>query len=149
MSQFFTSSSQNITASASTSVLPMTIPDWFLLGLTGWIALLSKELARVFSNPQLFSTQLSLWPSSHIHAWPLGKPRLWLDGPLPVKWRLCFSVCCLVCHSFPSQEQVSLNFTAVVTNCSDFRAQENEICHCSHCFPIYLPWRDGTRSHES
>ena len=21
-------------------------------------------------------------------------------------------------------------------------------CHCFHCFPIYLPWSDGTRSHE-
>ena len=23
--------------------------------------------------------------------------------------------------------------------CSDFRAQENKVCHCFHCFPIYLP----------
>ena len=50
MSQLFTSSSQNIIASASTSVLPMTIQDWFALGSTGWISLLSKELLRVFSN---------------------------------------------------------------------------------------------------
>ena len=26
-----------------------------------------------------------------------------------------------------------------VTSCSDFRAQESKICHCFHCFPIYLP----------
>ena len=26
--------------------------------------------------------------------------------------------------------------------------QENKICHCSHCFPIYLPWSDGTRCHD-
>ena len=26
--------------------------------------------------------------------------------------------------------------------------QENETCHCCHCFPIYLPWSDGTRCHE-
>ena len=32
-----------------------------------------------------------------------------------------------------------LNFMAVVTTCSDFGAQENKICHCFHCFPIYLP----------
>ena len=31
---------------------------------------------------------------------------------------------------------------------SDFGAQENKICHCSHCFPIYLPWSDGTRGHD-
>ena len=27
---------------------------------------------------------------------------------------------------------------------SDFGAQENKVCHCFHCFPIYLPWSDGT-----
>ena len=35
-----------------------------------------------------------------------------------------------------------LNFMAAVTICSDFGAQENEVCHCFHCFPIYLPWSD-------
>ena len=30
---------------------------------------------------------------------------------------------------------------AAVTVCSDFRAQESEICHCFHFFPICLPWR--------
>ena len=29
-----------------------------------------------------------------------------------------------------------------------FGAQENEICHCFHCFPIYLPWSYGTRCHD-
>ena len=32
-----------------------------------------------------------------------------------------------------------LNFMATVTICSDFGAQENKVCHCTHCFPIYLP----------
>ena len=32
-----------------------------------------------------------------------------------------------------------LNFMAAVTICSDFEAQENKVCHCFHCFPIYLP----------
>ena len=50
MSQFFTSGGQSIGASASASVLPMNIQDWFPLGWTGWISLLSKGLSRVFSN---------------------------------------------------------------------------------------------------
>ena len=33
---------------------------------------------------------------------------------------------------------------AAVTICSDFGAQENKVCHCFHCLPIYLPWSDGT-----
>ena len=53
MSQFFASGGQNIGVSASVSVLPTNIQDWFPLGWTGWISLLSKEFwtARVFSTP--------------------------------------------------------------------------------------------------
>ena len=50
MSQFFTSGSQSIGVSASTSVLPMNTQDWFPLGWTGWISLQSEGLSRVFSN---------------------------------------------------------------------------------------------------
>ena len=79
MSQFFTSGGQSIGDSASASVLPMNIQDWFPLGLTGFLFLLSKGLSRVFSNTtvqkhQFFSTQPSLWSNSHIHTWLLEKP---------------------------------------------------------------------------
>ena len=50
MNRCFASGGQSIGVSASTSVLPMNIWDWFPLGWTGWISLLSKELSRVFSN---------------------------------------------------------------------------------------------------
>ena len=32
---------------------------------------------------------------------------------------------------------------AAATICSDFGAQENIVCHCFCCFPVYLPWSDG------
>ena len=65
MSQFFLSGGQSIGVSASASVLPMNVQDWFPLGWTGWISLQSKGLSRVFSNTtvqkhQFFSPQLSL-----------------------------------------------------------------------------------------
>ena len=50
MSQFFTLSGQRIGVSSSASVLPMSIQDWFPLGGTSWISLLSKGLSKVFSN---------------------------------------------------------------------------------------------------
>ena len=50
MTQFFPSGGQSIGASASASVLPMNIQNWFPLGLTGWISLQFKGLSRVFSN---------------------------------------------------------------------------------------------------
>ena len=63
MRQFFASGSQSIGVSASSSVLPMNIQDWFPLGWTGWISLLPKGLSRVFSNTtvqkhQFFGAQL-------------------------------------------------------------------------------------------
>ena len=79
---------------ASVSVLPKYIQDWFSLG---WISLQSKGLSSVFSNTtvqkhQFFGTQLSLWSNSHIHAWLLERPWLWLCGPLLAKWCLLFNV---------------------------------------------------------
>jgi len=35
-----------------------------------------------------------------------------------------------------------------MTVCNDFGAQENKVSHCFHCFPIYLPWSDGTVCYE-
>ena len=64
MNRLFASGGPSIGVSASASVLPMNIQDWFPLGLIGVISLLSKGLSRVFSNTtvqkhQFFSTQLS------------------------------------------------------------------------------------------
>ena len=50
MNQLFTSGGQSIGVSASASVLPVNIQDWFPLGLTGLISLQSKGLSRVFFN---------------------------------------------------------------------------------------------------
>ena len=44
MSQVFAWGGQSIGVSASASVLPVNIQDWFPLGCTGWITLLSKGL---------------------------------------------------------------------------------------------------------
>ena len=79
MSHLFTSGSQSIGVSASTSALPMNTQDWSPLGWPGWISLQCKRLTRVFSNTtvqkhQLFCAQLSLQSSSHIHTWPQEKP---------------------------------------------------------------------------
>ena len=67
-SQFFASGGRSIGVSASASLLPMNIQDWFPLGWTGWISLHSKKLS--FKHAQI---QISV--------------------PQIVKY---FSVCCLV-----------------------------------------------------
>ena len=78
MSQFFASGGQSIGTSASASVLPMNIQDWFLLGWTGLFSLQSRGLSRVFFSTtvqkyQFFGAQLCLWSNSHIHTWLLEK----------------------------------------------------------------------------
>ena len=79
MSQLFMSGGQSTGVSASTSVLPINIQDWFPLQGTDWISFQFKALSRVFSNTtvqrhQFFSPQLSLQSNSHIHTWLLEKP---------------------------------------------------------------------------
>ena len=94
MSQLFASGGQSIGASASVSVLPMNIQDWFLLGLIGLISLLSKELSRVFSSTTLWKH--SAQPS--VLSLPYG-PILtsvhdyWIAWAGPTK-SLCFTSCC-------------------------------------------------------
>ena len=79
VSEFFASDGQRIGISASASVLPVNIQDWFPWGLSGWIPLQSKGLSRVFSNTAVqkhpfFGSQFSLYSNSHIHTWLLEKP---------------------------------------------------------------------------
>ena len=61
MSQFFSSDDQSIGPSASASVLPINIQDWFPLGLTGLISLQSKGFStRVVSKPLFKSINSSV-----------------------------------------------------------------------------------------
>ena len=79
---------------ASTSILPLNIPDWFSLGLSGLISLQSKGLSRVFSSttdydcpqtmtqmlsPQIFN-QLPHFLPSPFHIL-FSHPYLWLSLP--------------------------------------------------------------------
>ena len=136
MSWLLASGGQSIGASASTSVLPMNIQDWFPLGSTVWISLQSKRLSWVSSNTtvqkyQFFGAQPSLWYNSHIHIWLLEKLHLWLDRPLSVM-SLLFSVLSRFVIAFLSRSKC-LNFVASVTICSDFGAQENSLS----LFPLF------------
>ena len=65
MNRFFASGGHSIGVSASASILPMNIQNWFPLGWTSWISLQSKGLSRVSSNTtvqkyQFLNTWLSL-----------------------------------------------------------------------------------------
>ena len=59
MSQFIASGGQCIGVSASTSVLPMNIQDWFPLEWTGWISLQCKDSQKSSPTPQFKSINSS------------------------------------------------------------------------------------------
>ena len=157
MSQFFAYIGayigQSIGASVSASVLPMNIQDWFPLGWTGWIFLQSMGLSRVFSNTtvqrhQFFGAQLSLSSNSHNHTWLLGK-----TIPL-TRWTfvgkvisLLFNMLSTLVITFlPRSKRLLISWlkspSAVILK------PPKIVCHCFYCFPICLPWSDGTRCHD-
>ena len=70
VSQFFTSGGQSIGVSASASVLPMNVQDWFPLGLTGWISLQSKQ----FKSINYSALSFLYGPTLNVHARLLEKP---------------------------------------------------------------------------
>ena len=55
MSQLFTSGGQSIWVSASASVLPMNIQDWFPLGRTGWSPCSPRDSQESSPTPQFKS----------------------------------------------------------------------------------------------
>ena len=57
-SHFFATGGQNIGVSASKSVLPMNIQNWFPLGWADWISLQSKGLSRCLLQHQIGSFKI-------------------------------------------------------------------------------------------
>ena len=137
VSQFFASDGQNIGASASASVFPTNIQDWFPLGLTGLISLHSKGLSRIFSDTtvqkhQFFCVQLSLWSSFHIYTGELdhtGKTRaLTRQNFVSKVMSLLFNkLCRLVIAFLPRSKSL---FISWLQSPSDVGAQGNKVCHC-------------------
>ena len=153
VSQFFTTGGQSIGVSASASVLPKNIQDWFPLGLTGLISLQSKGLSTVLQHHS--SKASILWCFAFFMV-QLSHPYMTTEKTIALtRWifvgkvmSLLFNMLSRLVIAFFLKEQASFNFMAAVTICSDFGAPQNKVCYCFHCFPMYLPWSDGTRCHD-
>ena len=148
ISQFFASGGQRIGVSASASVFPMNIQDWFPLQPTGWMSLQSKGLSRVFSNTtgqkhQFFSTVFFLVQLSHPYM-TTGKTIALTRGTFFAKiMSLLFNVLSrLAIAFFPRSKHLLISWlqspSAVI-----LEPPKNKVSQCFHCFPIYLPWSDG------
>ena len=138
---------------SSASVLPMNIQHWFPLGPTGWFSLLSKELSRIFSNTtfqkhQFFGAQLSFCPTLiAIHDY-------WKNHSL-TRWTFVGRVMSLLYKTlsrsdiaFRPRSKSLLILWLQLPSAVILEPLPKKVCHCFHCFPIYLPWSDGTGWHD-
>ena len=155
VSQLFTWGGQSTGVSALASFLPKNTQGWSPLEWIGWFSLQSKGLSRVFSNTtvqkhQFFGAQLSSQSNSHIPYMTTGKTIAL------TRWTFVGKIMSLL---FNMQSRLVITFlprnkclliswlqspSAVILE--PLKIKSDTVS--SDCFPIYLPWSDGTRCHD-
>ena len=138
--------------SVSLSISPSNDYSGLISFRIDWFDLLAvQKPSRVFSNTTF--SKASVLQCSAFFMIQLTHPYMNTEKTIALtRWTfvdkvmsLLFNMLSSLVIASSSKEQGSFNFEAVFTICSDFGAQEYKVCHCFHCFPIYLPWIDGTR----
>ena len=153
MSQLFVSGGQSIAVSASTSVLPMNTQDLSPWGWTGWISLQSKGLFKSFL--QHHSSKASILRHSAFLIVQLSHPYMTTGKTIALTRRnfvgkvtslLLNMLSRLVTTFLPRSKRFLISWlqspSAVI-----LEPPKNKVWHCFYCFPIYLPWSNGTRCH--
>ena len=149
--------------SASASVTPMNIQDWYPLWLTGLISLLSKGLSRVFSNAtiqkhQFFSLLYAPTPKkcSAFFMVQLSHPYTTNEKAIALTRRTfvgkvmspLFNTLSRFVIAFLSRRKRLLISWLQSPSTMILEPKKIKVCHCFHCFPIYFPWNDGTKCHD-
>ena len=153
MSQLFTWGGQSTGVSALASVLPKNTQDQSSLGWTGWISLQSKGLKSLLQN---HSSKASILRRSAFFTVQLSHPHMTTGKTITLTTRtfvgkvmsLFFNrLSRLVITFLPRSKSLLISWlqspSAVI-----LEPQKNKVSHCFHCFPIYLPWSDGTGCHD-
>ena len=120
-----------------------TIPSKEIPGLISsrmdWLDLLAVQGTRK-SLLQHQSSKASVFQCSAFFTVQLSHPYMTTGKTIALTRRTFVGkVMSLLFDMLSTKEQESFNFIAAVSVCSDFGAQENKLCYCSHCFPTYLP----------
>ena len=153
MSCLSASDDQNTGPSASASALPVNIQGWFPLRLTGLISLLFKGLSESSSAPQFEG--IILWCSAFFTV-QLSQPCMTTGKAIALTIRtfvgtvmsLLFNTLSRFVITFLPRSNCLLISWLQSPFCGDFGAQEEEICHCFHLFPFYLPCSNGIKCHD-
>ena len=146
MSQLFVSGGQSTGASAS--VLPTNIHDWFPLGGTLLISVLSKVLSRVFSNTTVQKHQfLFMAQFSHPYRTTGKTIALTIQTFVSKVVSLLFNMLFRFVFAFlPRSECLLISWLQSLSTVT--LEPKKVVCHYFHCFPIYLPWNDRIRCHD-
>ena len=138
--------------SCSFSILPMNTQDCSPLRWTGCSSLEFKGLSRVFSNTTVQKYQFLVL--SFLYS-PLSHPYMSTGKTIALtRWTfvgkvmsLLFNIVSrLVIAFLPRSKHLLISWlqspSAVIWE------PPKTVSYCFHCFPIYLPWSDGTRCHD-
>ena len=98
--------------------------------------------ASILQHSASFTIQISKWYVA------LGRPQLFTIRTFVGKVVSAFQHTVLGLSLLSCKEAITFFFMAAVTIHSDFGAREEEICHCFHHFPLYLPLSKGARCHD-
>ena len=149
MSQFFTSGGQSTGVSALASFPPKKSQGWSPSEWTGWISLQSKGLSRVYSSKASILRRSAFFTVQLSHPYmttgkTIALTRQMFDGKV---MSLVFDMLSrLVITFLPRSKRLLISWlqspSAVILEL------QNIVCHCFHCFPIYLPWSDRTGCHD-
>ena len=152
MSQLFEIGGQSIGVSVSTSVLSMNIQDWF--SCIDWLDLVAVQ-GILKSLLQHHSSKASiLWHSAFF---VFKRPHPYMTtGKTIALTRQTFvgKIMCLLLNMLSRfvtaflPRSKSLLISWLQSPSAVILEPKNIVSHCFHCFPIYLPWSDGTRCHD-
>ena len=151
LSQFFITGGQTIGVSASTSVLPMNIQDWFPSGLTDLLAV----QGTLKSLLQHYSSKASILRRSTFFIFQLSHPYITTGKTIDLtRWTFISKVMSLLFNML-SRLVIAFLPRSKCLLISLFQSPSTVILEPQkmksvsfHCFSIYLPWSDGTRCHD-
>ena len=154
VSQFFLSGGQSIGVSASASVLPMNIQDWLISFRMDWLDLLAVQ-GTLKSLLQHRSSKPSILQHSAFFIVQLSHPYMTTGKTIALTRRTFVGK--VMSPLFNMLSRLIINFLPrskglfilwLQSPSAMVLESKKIVCHCFHCFLIYLPWSIGTGWHD-
>ena len=152
MSQLFAWGGQSTGVSALASFLPKKSQGWSPSEWTGSISLQSKGLSSLLQH---HSSKASILWCSAFFTVQLSHPYLTTGKTIALtRWTFVGKVMALLLNMLsrlvitflPRSKRLLISW--LQSSSAVIWEPKKIVCHFFHCFPIYLPWSDGTRCHD-